>query len=311
MRKKMRLGTLFNIFLLILGVESVSLRGNNLRFDEDVIRGTNWFGFETEASDLQCIWAHDLDWHLKRMQDVGFNWIRLPYSLQYVQTGYWEKMDAFFEKASEYNFKIVLDCHRLHNNRQSPKPYDRTYSFNSFLEGWKTILTRYKDYDNLTHVDIFNEFQSGNYEEWNQLATETLLFIENEFPGRFLYMVGGVNWGGNLRNVKVNVPFMDRVIYSIHKYSFSDTAPYPEKWKYSFGSHTDQMNVGEWGYMTEIKSQVSWAKEFVKYLRNNNIRDTYFWTWTQNSFDTKGILTDCTNVDYQKILLLHELWGKM
>lgn len=301
----MRFQTFFFILLFLLGVDSVSLRG---RWNENVIRGTNWFGFETEAADLQCIWSHDLDWHLKRMKDVGFNWIRLPFSLQYVQAGNWEKMDAFFEKAKEHNFKIVLDCHRLHNNRQSPKPYDNTYPFDSFLNGWKTILERYKDYENLTQVDIFNEFQSGDYKEWNSLATETLLFIENEFPDRFLYMVGGVNWGGNLRGVEVKVPFSERVTYSIHKYSFSDTPPYPEKWKYSFGSHTDQMNVGEWGYMTEIKSQVDWATQFVKYLKDNQIRDTFFWTWTQNSFDTKGILTDCTNVDYQKILLLHNLW---
>ena len=301
----MRFQTFFFILLFLLGVDSVSLRG---KWNENVIRGTNWFGFETEAADLQCIWSHDLDWHMKRMKDVGFNWIRLPFSLQYVQAGNWEKMDAFFEKAKQHNFKIVLDCHRLHNNRQSPKPYDNTYPFDSFLNGWKTILERYKDYENLTQVDIFNEFQSGDYQEWNVLATETLLFIENEFPERFLYMVGGVNWGGNLRGVEVKVPFSDRVTYSIHKYSFSDTPPYPEKWKYSFGSHTDQINVGEWGYMTEIKSQVDWATQFVKYLKDNQIRDTFFWTWTQNSFDTKGILTDCTNVDYQKILLLHNLW---
>ena len=146
----MRFQTFFFILLFLLGVDSVSLRG---RWNENVIRGTNWFGFETEAADLQCIWSHDLDWHLKRMKDVGFNWIRLPFSLQYVQAGNWEKMDAFFEKAKEHNFKIVLDCHRLHNNRQSPKPYDNTYPFDSFLNGWKTILERYKDYENHTQVE--------------------------------------------------------------------------------------------------------------------------------------------------------------
>jgi endoglucanase len=301
----MRILTFF--ILLHFFVHGKNLRGKNI-FDPEVVRGTNWFGFETEASDLQCIWAHDLDWHLNRMKDVGFNYIRLPFSLEYVQKGNWEKMDAFFEKAKEHNFKVVLDCHRLFNSRQSPKPYNSVYSFSDFLDGWKTILERYKNFDNLTHVDIFNEFQTGNYEEWNDLATRTLLFIENSFPERFEYMVGGINWGGNLRNVNVNVPFLDRVTYSIHKYSFSDTPPYVEKWNYSFGKHSKK-NVGEWGYMSEIKSQSEWANDFATYLVDKDIRDTFFWTWTQNSYDTKGILTDCTNVDYQKILLLHNLWS--
>ena len=79
------------------------------------------------------------------------------------------------------------------------------------------------------------------------------------------------------------------------------------------------MNVGEWGYMSDVPREGEWSVKFVEYLRKNDLKDTFFWTWTHNSGDTGGVLMDrlssrtgqdCTDVDYKKMLLLHHLWSE-
>lgn len=288
--------------------------------ENKIIKGINWFGFETEYKNLMCTWSHDIEWHLKKIKSVGFNYIRVPFSLEYVKEGNWKYMDEFFEKSKELDLNVVLDFHRLHSTHQSAKPYDNVYDFDDFLNGWKTILNRYKDYENLHAIDIFNEYQSGNYIEWNNLSRQIVSFIETNFPERFNFFVGGTNWGGDIHYMDLSdLPYHDRIRYSIHKYWFSDTEPYEEKWNYSFGDHKPVVNVGEWGYMSDVPSEAEWAEKFVEYLRKNDLKDTFFWTWSHNSGDTGGVLMDrassrtgqdCTDVDYKKMLLLHHLWSE-
>lgn len=277
----------------------------------DIIKGISWFGFETENRNLMCLWKNDLDWNLAKLQELGFNSIRLPFSYQFIQEDIWWNMDKFFDRVQHYNLSVVLDYHRLENTHQSAKPYTNEISFDMFLDTWKTIINRYKDNPNLIAVDIFNEYQSDNYMEWNNLARQIVSYIETEFPERFTYYVGGVSWGGDLHFVNLeDLAYADRIRYSIHKYFFSDNEPLEQNWDYSFGEHKLVVNVGEWGYVSSIPDQVSWAKRFVNWLESKKIRDTYFFTYSFNSEDTAGILlADCTNVDDDKMILLNKFWN--
>ena len=289
-----------------------NLRGNrNLQqVSDEIIKGINWFGFETEYKNLMCSWVHDIDWNLKTMKGIGFNYIRLPFSEEFVKEGNWENMDKFFDKSLQYDMKVVLDFHRLHSTHQSFKPYDEKYTFDDFLFSWKTILDRYSGYSNLVAVDIFNEYQGSNYVEWNNLARQIVSFLEFHFPNRFEFFVGGTNWGGNIHYMDLSdLSFSDRIRYSIHKYWFSDSKPYEEKWNYSFGDHPPVVNVGEWGYKSDEVREVQWARDFVEYLIEQDIRDTFFWTWSWNSGDTAGILLqNCETIDNEKMELLNHLW---
>lgn len=290
----------------------VSLAQTKTTMDEKkLIKGLNWFGFETQYFNLMCTWQHSIPWHINKIDELSFNYIRLPFSVEFVKKDDWMYMDEFFDEIQNTDIEVVLDCHRLHSTHQSAKPYDSVYSFDDFLESWKIILTRYQSNKNLKMVDIFNEFQSGNYVEWNSLSRQTLEYLEKEFPNRFSYMVGGTNWGGNLHYVDLSdLYFSDRISYTIHKYWFSDSDPYEVKWDYSFGDlDLPLINVGEWGFQSSSLQETSWAELFVDYLRENNIRDTFFWTYSFNSQDTGGILFyDCTNVDEKKMQLLNKLW---
>ena len=272
-----------------------------------MIRGINWFGFETEYSNLMCTWNGGARKHIDMIDALDFNYIRLPFSLDFIERADWAPMDEFFDLAEEKDLKVLLDFHRLENTHQSPVPYNDKYSFEDFLQGWIKILDRYETYSTLEAVDIFNEYQGDNYVEWNSLARQIVSYIENAFPNRFQYYVGGTNWGGNLHDMDLSdLPFFDRIRYTIHKYWFSDSAPYDAKWDYSIKK---PVMTGEFGYMSGEGNQVDFAYSFVDYLIRNDIRDTFFWTWSYNSGDTKGILMeDCETVDYNKMDLLHHLW---
>lgn len=277
------------------------------------IRGINWFGLETEAKFLQCTWAHSVDWNLDLISSLNFNYIRLPFSVEYIMEGNYHNMDEFFTKIQDFpEISVALDLHRLHSTHQSPKPYDGRYSFDDFLSAWETVLERYYDNPSLKAVDIFNEFQSSSYPEWNGLARQTVNYIESKFPDRFVYFVGGVQWGGNLHYVDLSdLPFSDRVFYSIHKYWWSDSEPDIEsKWDYSFGDiDLPIVNVGEWGFKSTSVFETDWAVKFVQYLKEKDITDSFFWTWSPNSGDTGGILyDDCTTVDKKKMEVLETLW---
>jgi endoglucanase len=271
------------------------------------IRGTSWWGFETGKAGLFCDQPHDYDWHLQKMTDLGFNCIRLPFCSDYLR-GDMKGMDDFMKATQNYNLTIVLDFHRLNNQQQSPKPYDDSHPFQMFLDDWVFIIDRYKDYSRLVGIDLFNEYQSNDYGEWNSLATQAINYIEARFPGRFYYFVGCYTWGTDCQFVDVPVPFEDtRVFYTIHSYTWTHQEPMEHRWDACFGDSSHKIVVGEFGYMTSIPEQVAWFQRFIRYLKSRGNLDGMFWSWNAGSSDTTGVLEDdCSTINYG---VMQELWN--
>lgn len=276
-----------------------------------LIRGLSFFGCETEYENFMCTWQHPIDWHVAKIKELNFTHVRVPFSYDYVAKNDWRNMDDFFDSVKRHDLKVALDFHRLDKTHQSAKPYDSRVTFDMFLDAWKTILTRYASHTALEAIDVFNEYQSDNYVEWNNLARQIVSTIETNFPSRFRYYVQGTQWGGNLQFVNLtDMACHDRIYYSIHKYWFSDKEPLEEAWNVSFGPFKPIVNVGEWGFMSKEIEQVKWANRFINWLLSKNISDSYFWTWSWNSGDTGGILLeDCTTVDQSKMALLRRYWS--
>ena len=276
-----------------------------------LIKGISTFGFETEYMALMCSWANNIDWHISKIKQLGFNTIRVPFSYDYIQRGDFQQMDEVFNRCAYHGVDIVLDYHRLHKTHQSFAPYDQEITFDQFLWSWKLLLDRYNDRGELVAVDIWNEYQGDNAMEWNNLSRQIVNFLEYHFPKRFVYFVGGVSWGGNLHDINLeDLSFSDRIRYTIHKYYFSDKEKYEDRWEYSFHPNKTVMNVGEFGYKSDQPVQIEWIKRFISYLRKVGVRDTFFWCWSFNSGDTGGILLeDCMTIDYSKIDMLNTLWS--
>lgn len=320
------------LLLLVSGVNAIT-------------KGINFFGFETETKAVHMLWCQPLEWHINKIADLGFNSIRLPVSEDFIMAD-WdtqypgngvvnpqfpqynmksiEIMDQLFDLTARRNISIIMDIHRLYNSQQAPKPFieNTIYTFVRFMDAWVKIITRYVNRPNFIGIDVFNEYQSNDWNDWKNLAQITINHIESTFPKRLNYYVEGARWGGDLSGAKNNplvfndVNLDSRVFYSVHKYWFSDSnIVYDEpalinSWEYSFGFLNNKVMVGEWGYISEDSMQVQWGEKFVNYLRNKGIRDTYFWSYNPDSGDTKGVLMDdCVNVNEQKMELLRKLWS--
>lgn len=283
----------------------------------DQIRGIAWFGLETqfrntEGGGLMCTWQHNVSWNLQKIESLGFNVLRIPFSYDYIKHNDWKVMDELFDEVLKTNLSLVLDYHRLADTHQSFKPYNEEVTFDMFLSSWSTILTRYEAHPRLIGIDTWNEYQGANYVEWNSLARQIVSYIDSRFSHRqWIYWVQGTNWSGNIHDVFLDdMECADRIVYVLHKYWFSDQEPLEQNWDWSFGNHTSsKINIGEWGYMRGDKHQLDWAVRFVEYLKKRGIRNSFFWTWSFNSGDTEGVLLpDCHSIDCKKMWLLRHYW---
>lgn len=274
------------------------------------IRGINAYGFETEHGSLACDWVSSYDQILANIQVLGFNTVRLPFSHDYLHNTNMSAMDSFFDAVQKTQLDVVLDFHRIVNYKQSPAPYDNQHTFQTFLDDWLFILNRYQYNNHLVGVDLFNEWQGDQWWEWNDLATKAIKTIEAKYPYRFFYMVGCVAWGSDCSKLKIDVPYNNRVFYTIHRYTWhgGDT----NAWDWSFGNIGNdggKMIVGEYGAKSDLPNQMDWFRDFLTYLTHRNITNSFFWTYAISG-DTGGIFQDdCRTLEIDKMRLLWHYWG--
>jgi len=293
---------LFGFALFLLTIPTVS----------SIIQGINFYGLETPAKDLVCSWQHPPSYYLQHLNGLGFNSIRLPFSYEWVSHGDFSKMDAFFVTAKSLNMSIVLDMHRVWSSHQGPNPVEGI-TMDQFINQWITVISRYQDRPQLTGIDVFNEDQGTDAAAWNTILRQITTSLENRFPGRFYFFCGGTRWGGDISGIDIeDVPFHDRVIYTIHKYVFSSSGDYEKDWDYSFGPYASipgKVSVGEFGWKQDQYDQVQWAIRFIEYLKRRNIRNNYFWTIALSG-DTSGLYQDdCQTFQWDKYNLLKGLWN--
>jgi hypothetical protein len=250
-----------------------------------------------------------MEHYLEKLQGMGFNSLRIPFSYQYVKNGDFSSLDHFFNIVGNYNMTVVLDFHRVNNHAQSPIPTDGI-SQDEYWGAWTTIAHRYKDHKELVALELFNEYQQNDAQYWNDIMKKTILHIEERIPQRFEYIVNGMNWGGNLVGVSLeDLPIRDRVKYSIHKYIFSGNSV-PSDWDVSFGSYPEKTYVTEFGFKTgsEGEDQTWWGRMFIDYLKKRDVRDSYFWCLS-HSGDTHALfMDDCETVNWEKLNIIQGLW---
>lgn len=284
-------------------------------FADNAIRGISVYGLETELAfqcGLSCCWVQPNEFYLEKVSSMGFNTIRLPFSAEYINKNDFSFMDEIIKKTYVLNLTVVLDYHRTWANHQG-----NWYETNlqDFLSVWERVLFRYFNFSNVRYVDIFNEFQDGieKADFWNDIMTSSILHLENKFPHRFHYFVGGCNWGGSLQNIKVNVSgeLYDRVSYTLHKYQFSVKGDYRTDYDVSFGGYSgDKLFIGEFGWIQSQPQQVEWATMFLSYLKEHNVTNTALWCLSYYSGDTQGILQpNCMDVEKDKLNMLKQFWS--
>ena len=223
-----------------------------------LLRGVNWFGMETELHAPHGLWVRDYKEMLAQIASLGYNAIRLPYSLQALGSEEvsgidftigsnrelegktpLEVMDAIIEEADRHDLWILLDSHRLNDDEIPPLWYGDGFTEADWIATWEMLARRYGDRRNVIGADLKNEPHGIASWGTNDLTTDWRLAaeragnailaiaphwlivvegVENNVPGQQL----DIHWmGGNLEGVKnypVRLSVPHKLVYSPHEY---------------------------------------------------------------------------------------------
>ena len=219
------------------------------------LTGVNWFGAEGYAFAPQGLWMDSYQNHMKQMQDLGFNTIRLPYSDAMLDNGRMptgidysknpdlrgktslEVFDKIIEHADKIGMKIILDHHRSGDGASANENglwYTSQYPESKMIDNWKMLATRYKGNDAVIGADLHNEphnpatWGDGGPNDWARAAERIGNAIQSVNKD-WLLIVEGIEtyqnqwywWGGNLlgeKNYEVKFNTPDKLVYSVHDY---------------------------------------------------------------------------------------------
>lgn len=275
------------------------------------MKGISLFGLETEHRGFMCDWVHPVDHYMNEIAYLGFNIIRVPFSYQYIIEGNLGLLDHIVDVANRLSISIVLDFHRVWSNTQQPTPFDYGMTEEQFQETWIKLLRRYENSKSVCCHNAYNEFVPDDPNYLIQYTTRLFDLVENTFPGRYMHAATGVRWSGSLRGISLeNLPYRDRIFYSVHKYSFSGTG-HRDDWDLSFGDvglPVERLIVGEWGWVGSDSNQVDWAKSFIDYLKEKNITNTIYWSLSQSGDTGNLYADDCVTFRWDNFNLLRTLW---
>jgi endoglucanase len=329
-----------------------------------LLRGVNWFGTETETHVPHGLWKRDYKEILAQIKSLGYNLIRLPYSLEALRSPNVngidfsigsnkelegktpiQVMDLIIQEAQRQGLLVLLDNHRLSDQRISQLWYEDGFTEADWIDTWKMLAYRYKNQTNVIGADLKNEPHGKASWGTNDLATDWRLAAERagnailDVNPNWLIVVEGVeknvptqklpkHWqGGNLEGVKrypIRLSRRNKLVYSPHEYG-PRVADQPWFWEPKFPKnliarwqigfhHISSQNIapifiGEFGGRqvdTNSKEGI-WQNEFVKYIKQKKLSFAY-WSWNPNSADTGGILLDdWLSVDIPKQQLLSQL----
>ncbi len=313
-----------------------------------LLRGVNWFGIETENRAPHGLWARDYKAMLAQIKGLGYNVIRLPYSVQGLQattvTGIdfslpnnrllqgktpIQVMDAIVEEAGRQGLLILLDSHRLNQQRISDLWHGDGFTEGDWIHTWAMLAERYKNQPNVIGADLKNEphgiasWGTGDRRtDWRLAAERAGNAILNVNPN-WLIVVEGVEWnvpgqklpkhwiGGNLEGVRqfpVRLNRPNKVVYSPHEYGpgvfkqkWFQSPAFPEnlvdRWEQGFFYIVREgiapILIGEFGgkQVDPDSKEGQWQNRLVDFIQQNQLSYTY-WTWNPNSRDTGGILQD-------------------
>lgn len=208
-----------------------------------VLQGVNWFGFETSAHVVHGLWSRDLDDMMGQVRRMGFNTIRLPFSLQALDSDVpitgpdfsggknaalqgktpQQAMDVVIDAAARAGLMVLLENHSLADDGYSYGLWygQAGYDENAWVARWQALARRYRDRSNVIGADLKNEphgdatWGTGGPTDWRRAATRAGNAVTALAPD-WLIVVEGIEkpvaggklsthwWGGNLEGVRRN-----------------------------------------------------------------------------------------------------------
>jgi chitinase len=267
-------------YLSTSGNQIVSANGTPVK-----IAAINWYGFETNSYAPQGLWAQNYETMMNQMKSLGFNAIRLPFSLQLfdstsVPSGInynlnpdlqgldgLQIMDKIVSYAGQIGLKIILDDHRSAAG-SGPNAdglwYDSGYTAQDWVKTWTMLAQHYANNPTIIGADLLDEphgaatWGDGSATDWAAAATQAGDAIQAVNPN-WLVMVEGIQtyngqstwWGGNLMGVAshpITLTDPNKLVYSPHDYPSS---VYDQSWfnAANYPNNLPSVWTQNWGYI--------------------------------------------------------------
>lgn len=326
-----------------------------------LLRGVNWFGIETQLHAPDGLSTRDYKEMLAQIKSLGYNLIRLPYSVQSLRASDvnginfqlgsnqelqgkspLEVMDAIIQEAGRQGIMILLDSHRLNDQRIPELWYGDGFTEADWIDTWKMLATRYKNQANIIGADLKNEPHGRASWGTNDETTDWRLAAERAgnailaINPNWLIVVEGVeknvpgqklayHWmGANLEGVErfpVRLSKSNKLVYSPHEYGagvynqpWFNEPTFPNNlysrwetgWNYIATKGIAPILIGEFGgrQVDSSSKEGIWQRKLVDFIGQKNLSFAY-WSWNPNSADTGGILQDdwqTVHADKQELL---------
>ncbi|GAB0118399.1 hypothetical protein Acid7E03_24710 [Acidisoma sp. 7E03] len=160
-------------YLSTAGNQIVSAAGTPVK-----LSAINWYGLETNAYAPQGLWAQSYKTMMNQMVLLGFNAIRLPFSLQLFDSGSTPSginytlnpdlaglnglgiMDKIVAYASQIGLKIILDDHRSAAGSSANENglwHDGGYTDANWIDTWTMLAKHYAGNTTVVAADLLNE----------------------------------------------------------------------------------------------------------------------------------------------------------
>lgn len=334
------------LFISLLSIKwtdaMFSINGSDLVYNNTMvnIRGINWYGFETDLRVIEGLWIHSIDWYLDLLKEYQFNALRIPISEQLIlyepssipapenikanhdllHVKSIDILKILFEKCQSRGIAILLDLHVLKIRTLHPLWYlrkNKKYTEKSFFDTWKVLLNKFGSYPNLIGIELMNEpHDDATFGSSNKSTDIDQLFnrFMQHFPETPLIFMDGIWWGKDFRNASLDLLDPSRVVFSPHFYG-PTLAPLPDysdkyiNWYYNklIGSLIGKrpIVITEWGF--NPNTDMTWVTNFIEFMKNNSITNSFFWSLNPDGKDVKGLLTNWTTIEptrYKKIVEL-------
>ena len=291
---------------------------NDIKFS---LKGTNWFGYETDCKIVNGLWVHPMTWYLDFMKTNNFNAIRIPFSYELAMNleesiqplclgdeGFHNVKDSLnflFIEANKRDIQILLDFHSINGNINQ-YPLDNITS-EQFYQAWFNMIDIGIQHDNFMAIDIKNEpHEPTTLLEWSEISNNAISTIKKKYPKYDgLFFIQGTQgddnnavWGGSFTGNNVfNID--DRVIFSPHTYGPSvigergnlfDENYFHNNFGFLLEQHDNAICISETGGTMNTTEDIAYFNRLSKYLKHIDQTSLFWWCINPNSFDTAGLL---------------------
>ncbi len=228
------------------------------------LRGINWFGMEVSTHTPHGLWVRDYKHMLGHIKSLGYNLIRLPYSIEALNSSHisgvdfsiganaelhgktpLEVMDLIIQEASRQGLLILLDNHCLKDGHISEVWYGDGFTEDDWINSWTLLAKRYKNQPNVIGADLKNEPHGRASWGTDDVSTDWRLAAQKvgdkilQINPDWLIVVEGVEknvpnqkqtgyfWGANLEGVReypVGLSQSNKLVYSPHEYGGSSVS---------------------------------------------------------------------------------------